>query len=185
MNLSINLIAKLILFSDDEIPIPFHEGLCNSCQSLLLVSHMLPLIFTSLPQIQRQSSKKCINSCRRSFLSYTSHSSWSLTEMAAAGFYHTLVKSSVQWFCSGLHQKFCPACGFVLEVGNISKYDICVQKLERNPAEYACRYYAKNASRWPFYARGTKPSSLARAGFFFTAFEPSVFFAQKLHLFEL
>uniref|UniRef100_A0A8D0F1J9 Uncharacterized protein n=1 Tax=Strix occidentalis caurina TaxID=311401 RepID=A0A8D0F1J9_STROC len=124
----------------------------------------------------------------------TSHSSWSLTEMAAAGFYHTLVKSSVQWFCCGLvlftikfrctpykqHQKICPTCGFVLgkEVGNISKYDICVQKLERNPAEYACRYCTEDA-------RGTKPNSLARAGFFFTAFEPSVFFAQKLHLFEL
>uniref|UniRef100_A0A663F419 Uncharacterized protein n=1 Tax=Aquila chrysaetos chrysaetos TaxID=223781 RepID=A0A663F419_AQUCH len=84
-------------------------------------------------------------------LSYTSHSSWSLTEMAAAGFYHMLVKCSVQWFCCGLvlftmkgrctlyeqHKKFCPTCEFVLdkEVGNISKYNIRVQKLKKNPAE--------------------------------------------------
>lgn len=125
----------------------------------------------------------------KSFLSYTSHSSWSLTEMAAAGFYHTLVKSSVQCFCCGLvlfttkvrctpyeqHKKFCPTCDFVLgkEVGNISKYDIRVQKSEKNPAEHTYRYSTEDArlqsfNGWPFYARGTKPDSLARAGFFFT-----------------
>ncbi|KAM9251225.1 LOW QUALITY PROTEIN: baculoviral IAP repeat-containing protein 1g-like [Cariama cristata] len=121
-----------------------------------------------------------------SFLSYTSHSS-PLTEMAA-GFYHMLVKSSVQCFCCRLvlftmkvrcapykqQKKFCPTCEFVLgkEVGNISKYGIRVQKLEKNPAEHACRYNVEDArlqslDGWPFYARETKPDLLARAGFFF------------------
>ncbi|XP_075596419.1 baculoviral IAP repeat-containing protein 1 isoform X5 [Balearica regulorum gibbericeps] len=130
----------------------------------------------------------------KSFLSYTSRSSWSLTEMAAAGFYHTLVKSSVQCFCCGLvlfttkvrctpyeqHKKFRPTCEFVLgkEVGNISKYDIRVQKLE-NPAEHAYRYSGEDArlqsfDGWPFYARGTKPDLLARAGFFFTGKKDTV-----------
>ncbi|XP_054665463.1 baculoviral IAP repeat-containing protein 1 isoform X2 [Grus americana] len=130
----------------------------------------------------------------KSFLSYTSHSSWSLTEMAAAGFYHTLVKSSVQCFCCGLvlfttkvrctpyeqHKKFRPTCEFVLgkEVGNISKYDIRVQKLEKS-AEHAYRYSGEDArlqsfDRWPFYARGTKPNLLARAGFFFTGKKDTV-----------
>ncbi|NWQ88911.1 BIRC1 protein, partial [Burhinus bistriatus] len=131
----------------------------------------------------------------KSFLSYTSRSSWSLTEMAAAGFYHTLVKSSVQCFCCGLvlfttkvrctpyeqHKKFSPTCEFVLgkEVGNISKYDIRVQQLEKNPAEHAYRYSTEDArlqsfDRWPFYARGTKPNLLARAGFFFTGKKDTV-----------
>ncbi|KAM6363203.1 baculoviral IAP repeat-containing protein 1 [Pluvialis apricaria] len=131
----------------------------------------------------------------KSFLSYTSHSSWSLTEMAAAGFYHTLVKSSVQCFCCGLvlfttkvrhtpyqqHKKFCPTCEFVLgkEVGNISKYDIRVQQSEKNPAEHAYRYSTEDArlqsfDGWPFYARETKPDALARAGFFFTGKKDTV-----------
>ncbi|NXI89963.1 BIRC1 protein, partial [Psophia crepitans] len=130
----------------------------------------------------------------KSFLSCTFHSPWSLTEIAAAGFYHTLVKSSVQCFCCGLvlltrkvrytayeqHKKFCPTCEFVLgkEVGNISKYDVRVQKLE-NPAEHAYRYRTEDArlqsfDGWPFYARGTKPDSLARAGFFFTGKKDTV-----------
>ncbi|KAM6033334.1 LOW QUALITY PROTEIN: baculoviral IAP repeat-containing protein 1 [Chlamydotis macqueenii] len=119
-------------------------------------------------------------------LTYTSHSSWPLTERAAAGFYHTLVKSSMHCF-SGLvlftmarcapykqHNNFCPTCEFVLgkEVGNISKYDIGVQKLEKNPAGYTYTYSAEHArwqsfDRWPTYATGEKPDVLARAGFFF------------------
>ncbi|XP_063175380.1 baculoviral IAP repeat-containing protein 1 [Chroicocephalus ridibundus] len=131
----------------------------------------------------------------KSFLSYKSYSSWSLTEMAAAGFYHTLVKSSIQCFCCGLvlfttkvrctpyeqHKKFCPTCEFVLgkEVGNISKYDIRVQKSEKNPAEDSYRYSTEDArlqtfDGWPFYARGTKPDLLARAGFFFTGKKDTV-----------
>ncbi|KAM6035550.1 baculoviral IAP repeat-containing protein 1 isoform 2-T3 [Theristicus caerulescens] len=131
----------------------------------------------------------------KSFLSYTSHSSWSFTEMAAAGFYHTCVKSSVQCFCCGLvlftmklsctpneqHKKFSPTCEFVLgkEVGNISKYDVRVQKLEKNVAEHTYRYSAEDArlqsfDGWPFYARGTKPDALARAGFFFTGKKDTV-----------
>ncbi|NXL52427.1 BIRC1 protein, partial [Podilymbus podiceps] len=131
----------------------------------------------------------------KSFLTYTSYSSWSLTEMAAAGFYHTLVKSSVQCFCCGLvlftkkirytpyeqHKKFCPTCEFVLgkEVGNISKYDIRVQKLEKSSAEHAYRYSTEDArlqsfDGWPFYARGTKPDLLAKAGFFFTGKKDTV-----------
>ncbi|NXX21867.1 BIRC1 protein, partial [Podargus strigoides] len=131
----------------------------------------------------------------KSFSSYTSRSSWSLTEMAAAGFYHTLVKSSVQCFCCGLvlfatkvrctpfeqHKKFRPTCDFVLgkEVGNISKYDIRVQKSEQNPAEQAHSYSSEDTrlqsfDGWPFYARGIKPNSLARAGFFFTGKKDTV-----------
>ncbi|NXN46196.1 BIRC1 protein, partial [Rhinoptilus africanus] len=131
----------------------------------------------------------------KSFLSYKPRSSWSWTEMAAAGFYHTLVKSSVQCFCCGLvlfttkvrctpyeqHKKFCPTCEFVLgkEVGNISKYDIRVQKSEKNPAEDAHRYSTEDArlqsfDGWPFYARETKPDVLARAGFFFTGKKDTV-----------
>nr|XP_009478059.1 PREDICTED: baculoviral IAP repeat-containing protein 1 [Pelecanus crispus] len=131
----------------------------------------------------------------KSFLSYKSYSSWAFTEMAAAGFYHTLVKSSVQCFCCGLvlftmkvrytpyeqHKKFSPTCEFVLgkEVGNISKYDVRVQKLEKNAAGHACRYSAEDTrlqsfDGWPFYARGTKPDSLARAGFFFTGKKDTV-----------
>ncbi|KAM6187514.1 LOW QUALITY PROTEIN: baculoviral IAP repeat-containing protein 1 [Sarcoramphus papa] len=131
----------------------------------------------------------------KSFLSYTSHSSWSLTEMAAA-VYHTLVKSSVQWFCCGLvlftmkvrctpyKQRFCPTCEFVLgkEVGNISEYDIRVQKLEKNQAEHAYRYSAEDArlqsfDGWPFHARRTKPNLLARAGFFLTGKKDTVVFS--------
>ncbi|NWQ78738.1 BIRC1 protein, partial [Columbina picui] len=125
----------------------------------------------------------------KSFLSYKAHASWSLTEMAAAGFYHTGVQSSVQCFCCGLllfatkvrctpfeqHKKFSSTCEFILgkEVGNISKYDIRVQKLEENPAEHSHRYSTEEMrlqsfGGWPFYARGTKPDSLARSGFFFT-----------------
>ncbi|KAM6109348.1 LOW QUALITY PROTEIN: baculoviral IAP repeat-containing protein 1 [Phoenicopterus ruber ruber] len=131
----------------------------------------------------------------KSFLSYTSHSSWSLTEMAAAGFYHTLVKSSVQCFCCGLvlfgkkvrytpyeqHKRFRPTCEFVLgkEVGNISKYDVRVQKLEKNPAEHAYKYSAEDMrlqsfDGWPFYARGTRPDLLAQAGFYFTGKKDTV-----------
>ncbi|NXP07581.1 BIRC1 protein, partial [Thinocorus orbignyianus] len=131
----------------------------------------------------------------KSFLSYKSYSSWSLAEMAAAGFYHTLVKDSVQCFCCGLvlfatkikdtpyeqHKKFSPTCDFVLgkEVGNISKYDIRVQKLEKDPAEEAYRYSTEDMrlqsfDGWPFYARGTTPDSLAGAGFFFTGKKDTV-----------
>ncbi|XP_074022698.1 baculoviral IAP repeat-containing protein 1 [Numenius arquata] len=131
----------------------------------------------------------------KSFLSYKSYSSWSPAEMAAAGFYHTLVKHSMQCFCCGLvlfttkarctpyeqHKKFSPTCDFVLgkEAGNISKYDVRVQRLEEDPAEEACRYSTEDArlqsfDGWPFYARGTKPDSLARAGFFFTGKKDTV-----------
>ncbi|PKU47518.1 baculoviral iap repeat-containing protein 1 [Limosa lapponica baueri] len=131
----------------------------------------------------------------KSFLSYASYSSWSPAEMAAAGFYHTLIKRSVQCFCCGLvlfttktrytpyeqHKKFSPTCDFVLgkEAGNISKYDVRVQRLEEDPAEEAYRYSTEDArlqsfEGWPFYARGTKPDSLARAGFFFTGKKDTV-----------
>ncbi|NXJ66548.1 BIRC1 protein, partial [Rostratula benghalensis] len=131
----------------------------------------------------------------KSFLSYKSYSSWSVTEMAAAGLYHTLVKHSLQCFCCGLvlfatkvkctpyeqHKKFSPSCGFLLgkEVGNISKYDVRVQELEKDPAEEACRYSTEDTrlqsfDGWPFYARGTKPDLLARAGFFFTGKKDTV-----------
>uniref|UniRef100_A0A8C3K6P2 NLR family apoptosis inhibitory protein n=1 Tax=Calidris pygmaea TaxID=425635 RepID=A0A8C3K6P2_9CHAR len=131
----------------------------------------------------------------KSFLSYKSYSSWSPAEMAAAGFYHTLVKHSVQCFCCGLvlfttkirytpyeqHMKFSPTCDFVLgkEAGNISKYDVRVKRLEEDPAEEIYRYSTEDVrlqsfERWPFYARGAKPDSLARAGFFFTGKKDTV-----------
>ncbi|XP_014816035.1 PREDICTED: baculoviral IAP repeat-containing protein 1 isoform X2 [Calidris pugnax] len=131
----------------------------------------------------------------KSFLSYKTYSSWSPSEMAAAGFYHTLVKHSVQCFCCGLvlfatkirctpyeqHKKFSPTCDFVLgkEAGNISKYDVRVKRLEEDPAEEIYRYSTEDArlqsfERWPFYARGAKPDSLARAGFFFTGKKDTV-----------
>uniref|UniRef100_A0A8C0UWT7 Uncharacterized protein n=1 Tax=Cyanistes caeruleus TaxID=156563 RepID=A0A8C0UWT7_CYACU len=100
-------------------------------------------------------------------------------------FSHTLVQSSVQCFCCGLdlftkmvrctpckqHKKFSPPREFVLgkAVGNISKYDICVQKL-KNPAETlrgtVCRI--QPFDRWLLYARGTYSYLLDRGGFFFT-----------------
>lgn len=45
------------------------------------------------------------------------------------------------------HKKFCPPCEFVLgkSVGNISKYDMRVQKL-KNPAEYT--YSVQDAVLW-------------------------------------
>ncbi|XP_067425036.1 baculoviral IAP repeat-containing protein 1 [Emydura macquarii macquarii] len=129
--------------------------------------------------------------CQRlkTFLSYNSVSSWSPAEMAAAGFYHTGVKSSVQCFCCGLvlfrtlvksppyveHKKFQPKCEFILgkDVGNISKFDIRIHDLEKNTAERTDRYKEeaarlKSFDNWPFYAKGTAPALLASVGFFFT-----------------
>ncbi|KAM4752644.1 LOW QUALITY PROTEIN: baculoviral IAP repeat-containing protein 1e-like, partial [Cyanocitta cristata] len=115
----------------------------------------------------------------KSFLS--NDSSWSLTEMATAAFFHTLVQSSMQCFCCGLvlftmmvrctpceqHKRFCPPCEFVLgkSAGNISKYGICVQKTQQSTRPgRACRMQSFGRL---FCARGTNPDLPARAGFFF------------------
>uniref|UniRef100_A0A8C4KM99 Uncharacterized protein n=1 Tax=Dromaius novaehollandiae TaxID=8790 RepID=A0A8C4KM99_DRONO len=94
----------------------------------------------------------------KSFLSYNSYS-WSQTEMAAAGFYHMDVESSVQCFCCGLVLfRLHPMCEFVLgkEVGNISKYE-----------EEAI---LQSVDGCLLYAGGKQPALLARVGFFSAAF---------------
>uniref|UniRef100_A0A8D2M7C8 Uncharacterized protein n=1 Tax=Zonotrichia albicollis TaxID=44394 RepID=A0A8D2M7C8_ZONAL len=121
----------------------------------------------------------------KSFLSYKSHSSWSLTEMATVAFfiYPCSVKCAVflLWVsfitmmvrCTPCeqHKKFCPPCEFVLgkSLGNISKYDGHVQKL-KNPAETitgtVCRM--QSCERWLLYARGANPDLLVSPEPFFT-----------------
>nr|XP_033784687.1 baculoviral IAP repeat-containing protein 1 isoform X2 [Geotrypetes seraphini] len=124
----------------------------------------------------------------QSFISYESLSSWCPKKMAAAGFYYTGLKRSVQCFCCGLvfcstslrtppyedHQKFQPDCEFIQgkDVGNIPKYDVRVQNPEENLAERSEKYKAEEArlesyDNWPFYTK-TQPALLATAGFFFT-----------------
>ncbi|XP_059581060.1 baculoviral IAP repeat-containing protein 1-like [Alligator mississippiensis] len=142
-------------------------------------------------QLQRSYNPSMRNECKRlkTFFSYDSGSSWAPTEMAAAGFYYTGVKSGIQCFCCGLvlfaagarlspdseHKKFRPQCEFVQEkeVGNILRYDIRVQNVEKSPTEPTDRYKEEEArlqsfEAWPFYARGTQPAALSSAGFFFT-----------------
>uniref|UniRef100_A0A7M4FR25 NLR family apoptosis inhibitory protein n=1 Tax=Crocodylus porosus TaxID=8502 RepID=A0A7M4FR25_CROPO len=142
-------------------------------------------------QLQRGYNPSMRNECKRlkTFFPYGSGSSWAPTEMAAAGFYYTGVKSGIQCFCCGLvlcatparlspdseHKKFRPQCDFVQgkEVGNILRYDIRVQSVEESPAEPTDRYKEEEArlqsfEAWPFYARGTQPAALSSAGFFFT-----------------
>ncbi|KAH0628049.1 hypothetical protein JD844_008719 [Phrynosoma platyrhinos] len=117
-----------------------------------------------------------------------SASAWAPSEMAAAGFYHTGIKTAIQCFCCGLvllarsikwspyaeHKKYWPQCRFLLgkEVGNISKYEIRVQNPRKSYSEVG-KSYRELESRlqsfagWPSYARETPPVLLAKAGFFF------------------
>ncbi|XP_029430356.1 baculoviral IAP repeat-containing protein 1 [Rhinatrema bivittatum] len=130
----------------------------------------------------------------QSFVSYELLSSWCPKKMAAAGFYYTGLKRSVQCFCCGLlfcstslrtppyedHLKFRPDCEFIQgkDVGNIPKYDVRVQNPAENLTERSEKYKTedirlKSFDRWPFYAR-TEPTLLAAAGFFFTGVKDTV-----------
>ncbi|XP_005694651.2 PREDICTED: baculoviral IAP repeat-containing protein 1 [Capra hircus] len=126
----------------------------------------------------------------KTFVTYTTFSSWMPQEMAEAGFYFTGTKSGIQCFCCSLilfgtslqsspmghHKKFHPDCEFLLgkDVGNIPKYDIRVQNPEDTlRKDDKARYQDEKArlesfENWPFYAQGTSPRELSAAGFVFT-----------------
>ncbi|KAI4535713.1 hypothetical protein MG293_014040 [Ovis ammon polii] len=145
----------------------------------------------------REKMQKGFNSQMRSeakrlktFVTYTTFSSWMPQEMAEAGFYFTGTKSGIQCFCCSLilfgtslqsspmghHKKFHPDCEFLLgkDVGNIPKYDIRVQNPEDTlRKDDKARYQDEKArlesfENWPFYAQGTSPRELSAAGFVFT-----------------
>ncbi|KAM4868772.1 baculoviral IAP repeat-containing protein 1 [Urocitellus parryii] len=125
----------------------------------------------------------------KTFMTYESYSSWIPSEMAAAGFYFTGVKSGIQCFCCSLilfgtslrnfpiedHKKFRPRCEFLLgkDVGNIAKYDVRVKnpgkKLRGDKARYRNEETRlESFKNWPFYAHGISPHALSAAGFIFT-----------------
>lgn len=127
----------------------------------------------------------------KTFLSQPSNcrSAWAPTEMAAAGFYHTGIKTAIQCFCCGLvmfsrgitkspytmHKKHQPDCEFILgkEVGNIPKYEVRVQTLTKSSTEIKKVYASvelrlESFARWPSYAQEVQPAQLANGGFFFT-----------------
>ncbi|XP_076783398.1 baculoviral IAP repeat-containing protein 1 isoform X2 [Arvicanthis niloticus] len=144
----------------------------------------------------RMKMKKGFNSRMRSeakrlktFVTYDTFRSWTPQEMAAAGFYYTGIKHGVQCFCCSLilfstrlrkapienHKKLRPECEFLLgkDVGNIGKYDIRVKSLEKMLRGGKARYHKEEArlesfENWPFYAHGTSPCVLSKAGFVFT-----------------
>lgn len=116
-------------------------------------------------------------------------SAWAPSEMAAAGFHYTSVKSAIQCFCCGLvllarslerspfeeHKKRWSSCEFILgkEVGNISKYDTRVQNPENASLEIKNKHKEMESrlesfTNWPFYCKEIQPALLANAGFFFT-----------------
>ncbi|KAE8635951.1 hypothetical protein XENTR_v10002794 [Xenopus tropicalis] len=124
----------------------------------------------------------------KSLLALGPTSTWSPCELAAAGFFFTGISDSCQCFCCGLvlcrqsltttpmqkHKQCNPRCGFVQgkDVGNISKYEVCLQPLEPNER------FKKDAMKseesrlgtykgWPLYA-AANPRALAQAGFYFT-----------------
>ncbi|XP_026548313.1 baculoviral IAP repeat-containing protein 1-like [Notechis scutatus] len=122
-------------------------------------------------------------------------SAWAPSEMAAAGFYYTSVKTAIQCFCCGLvllarslerppfveHKKLWSSCKFILgkEVGNICKYDIRVQNLENNSLEVKNKHKEMESrlesfTNWPSYCKEIQPALLANAGFFYTG-NPNVY----------
>ncbi|XP_032069237.1 baculoviral IAP repeat-containing protein 1 [Thamnophis elegans] len=122
-------------------------------------------------------------------------SSWAPSEMAAAGFHWTSVKTAIQCFCCGLvllarslerspfeeHKKQWSSCEFILgkEVGNISKYDTRVQNPENTSLEVKNKYKEMESrlesfANWPFYCKEIQPALLADAGFFFTGIKDTV-----------
>ncbi|ETE69970.1 Baculoviral IAP repeat-containing protein 1, partial [Ophiophagus hannah] len=122
-------------------------------------------------------------------------SSWAPSEMAAAGFYYTGVKTAIQCFCCGLvllarslerspfveHKKLWSNCKFILgkEVGNICKYDIRVQNPENNSLEVKNKHKEMESrlesfTNWPSYCKEIQPALLANAGFFYTGIKDTV-----------
>uniref|UniRef100_A0A8C6X2L7 NLR family apoptosis inhibitory protein n=1 Tax=Naja naja TaxID=35670 RepID=A0A8C6X2L7_NAJNA len=122
-------------------------------------------------------------------------SSWAPSEMAAAGFYYTSVKTAIQCFCCGLvllarslerppfveHKKLWSSCKFILgkEVGNICKYDIRVQNLENNSLEVKNKHKEMESrfesfTNWPSYCKEIQPALLVNAGFFYTGIKDTV-----------
>nr|XP_015194389.1 PREDICTED: baculoviral IAP repeat-containing protein 1a-like [Lepisosteus oculatus] len=122
------------------------------------------------------------------FDTFKTYSSWSPDEMANSGFYFTGIKNSIQCFCCGLvmctnslektphvkHQELKPECDFLKgkEVGNISKYELKVQRNSIMPPERREFYKAEETRLesfhdWPTYAKADV-AALASAGFFFT-----------------
>ncbi|KAL8203703.1 UNVERIFIED_CONTAM: hypothetical protein K2H54_059974 [Gekko kuhli] len=127
--------------------------------------------------------------------SSSSRSAWAPSEMAAAGFYYTGVKSAIQCFCCGLvllsrsisknpyamHEKYQPDCEFILgkEIGNISKYEVRVQNLAKSSTEIKKVYGSvelrlESFASWPSYAQEVQPALLANGGFFFTGIKDTV-----------
>lgn len=126
----------------------------------------------------------------KSFETNESLNSWTPQEMAAVGFYHIMVeKSALQCFCCSLilfhaslrrspleeHKKFYPNCAFLLgrDVGNISKYDVRVKRLEQLSQEQRAVCQEEKArlasfQNWPFYVQMISPQELSAAGFVFT-----------------
>uniref|UniRef100_A0A670XT97 NLR family apoptosis inhibitory protein n=1 Tax=Pseudonaja textilis TaxID=8673 RepID=A0A670XT97_PSETE len=133
----------------------------------------------------------------KTFLSLPSDckSGWAPSEMAAAGFYYTSVKTAIQCFCCGLvllarslerppfveHKKLWSSCKFILgeEVGNICKYDIRVQNPENNSLEVKNKHKEMESrlesfTNWPSYCKEIQPALLANAGFFYTGIKDTV-----------
>ncbi|XP_054842283.1 baculoviral IAP repeat-containing protein 1 [Eublepharis macularius] len=133
----------------------------------------------------------------KTFLSQpgNSRSAWAPSEMAAAGFYHTGVKTAIQCFCCGLvvlsrsitktpyaiHRKYQPDCEFILgkEVGSISSYEVRVQNPAKSATEIKKDYKSvevrlESFACWPSYAQDVQPALLANAGFFFTGIKDTV-----------
>ncbi|KAM6473304.1 baculoviral IAP repeat-containing protein 1 isoform 2-T3 [Liasis olivaceus] len=150
-------------------------------------------------QLQRGFNSTMRSEAKRlkTFLSLPSNckSTWAPSEMAAAGFYNTNVKSAIQCFCCGLvllarhigrspfeeHKKQWSSCEFILgkEVGNISKYDVRVQNPEDNSLEVKNEHKEMESrlesfTNWPFYCKEIQPALLANAGFFFTGIKDTV-----------
>uniref|UniRef100_A0A8C5SW07 NLR family apoptosis inhibitory protein n=1 Tax=Laticauda laticaudata TaxID=8630 RepID=A0A8C5SW07_LATLA len=122
-------------------------------------------------------------------------SGWAPSEMAAAGFYYTNVKTAIQCFCCGLvllarslerspfveHKKLWSSCKFISgkEVGNICKYDIRVQNPENNSLEVKIKHKEMESrlesfTNWPSYCKEIQPALLANAGFFYIGIKDTV-----------
>ncbi|MBN3292702.1 BIRC1 protein, partial [Polypterus senegalus] len=123
-----------------------------------------------------------------------SYSSYSPEEMAENGFFRTGIKSSIQCFCCGVvlctmsiakdpyvsHLEFQPNCDFIrgLEVGNIPKYEIKLQKnknIDLNKASLYCleERRVESYKDWPSFSK-VAVNELAHAGFYFTGLRDEV-----------
>uniref|UniRef100_A0A8C4STZ1 NLR family apoptosis inhibitory protein n=2 Tax=Erpetoichthys calabaricus TaxID=27687 RepID=A0A8C4STZ1_ERPCA len=123
-----------------------------------------------------------------------SYSSYSPEEMAKNGFFSTGIKSSIQCFYCGVvlctmsiekdpyvsHLEFQPNCDFIrgLEVGNIPKYEIKLQKnknIDLNKASLYCleERRVESYKDWPGFSK-VAVNELAHAGFYFTGLRDEV-----------